>query len=46
MAIPVAFFKSGIFALHGKLPCHVPVSLQSYPMLKQKGANRERKATT
>jgi carboxymethylenebutenolidase len=31
MAIPAARFKAGVAASASQLPCHVPVSLQSYP---------------
>ena len=31
MAIPAARFKAGVAAPSSQLPCHVPVSLQSYP---------------
>jgi hypothetical protein len=31
MAIPVALFKAGVATSRSLSPCHVPVSLQSYP---------------
>src|SRR5260221_14150800 len=36
MAIPAARFKTAVGGDKGQLPCHVPVSLQSYPVPNQR----------